>query len=99
MLWNENSCQNFWDFHFVCQKAFNKHTFVENVVSFSVMYFLLKSSIMKHMPIDNQAQGQFKCDFMIEKNVALHVQTKQLRKHHMSSQLTFKNYCAGFFIF
>lgn len=54
---------------------------------------------MKHMPIDNQAQGQFKCDFMIEKNVALHVQTKQLRKHHMSSQLTFKNYCAGFFIF
>lgn len=87
----KKSYQNSWDFNLVCQKAFNKHIFVENVVSFSVMYFLLKCNIMKHMPIDNQAQGQFKCDFMIEKNVALHVQNKQLRKHHVSSKLIFKN--------
>lgn len=51
------------------------------------------------MPVDNQAQEQFKCEFMIEKNVALHVQNKQSRKHHMSFKLIFKNYCAGFFIF
>lgn len=49
------------------------------------------------MPIDNQAQGQFTCDFMTEKNVALHVQNKKLSKHHMSCKLIFKNYCAGFF--
>lgn len=49
------------------------------------------------MLVDNQAQGQFKCDFMTEKNVALHVQNKQSRKHHMSFKLIFKNYCAGFF--
>jgi len=68
------SYQNSWDFHLVCPKTFKKHTFVESM-SFSVIHFLLKYNVMKHMPIDIQAQGQFKCDFMIEKNVALHVQT------------------------
>lgn len=56
--------QNSWVFHLVCQKAFNKHTFV----SLSVIYFLLMYNMMKHMPTDNKVQGQFKCDFTTEKD-------------------------------
>lgn len=93
----KKSYQHFWNFHLVCQKAFNKYTFVEKVVSFLVMYFLLKCNIMKHKPINNRTQEQFTCDFTTEKNVTLHVQNKKLSKHHMSSKLIFKNYCAVFF--
>lgn len=51
----QRSCQNSWAFHLVCQRAFSKHTFVENIVSFSVMYFLLKCNIMTHMTISTKA--------------------------------------------
>lgn len=86
-------------FIWFAKKTFIKHALVENIVSFSVTYFLLEYNIMKHMPIDYQAQWQFPCDLMTEKVVTLHVHNKQLRKHHRTTKLTFKNWCAGVFYF
>lgn len=55
----KRSSRNSWDFYMIFQKTFIKHVFVENIVFFSVIYFVLEYNIMKHMSTDYQAQWQF----------------------------------------